>query len=191
MKDEQTETKLESVLGVACHSFTPRMLGSILVGLFLLTGNAWAGTAAIEGIVKDPKGQVMDGAVVRIEATGGSSWNKIVRTDAKGHYGYNGLVKASINVVKTKLGNPTKLNFDLKASTSSQAAAPAMKEAKRMVWMPAGTGSHIGGRWVEVDGNGTADSAGTFNVDKVSAEALHRDQHTSGFARGSKLPDGN
>ena len=44
-----------------------------------------------------------------------------------------------------------------------------------MVWVPSNTGSHIGGRWVEVDENDTADS-GALNVKKGSAEDLHRAQ---------------
>ena len=41
--------------------------------------------------MKDLKGQVISGADLRVEATGGSSWNKVVKTDAKGHYLYNSL----------------------------------------------------------------------------------------------------
>jgi len=44
-----------------------------------------------------------------------------------------------------------------------------------MVWVPSNTGSHIGGRWVEVDDNGSADS-GALNVKKGSAEALQQEQ---------------
>src|SRR5438477_9633480 len=174
MKKKQMEMKLESALGIACRSFTPCMIGSILVGLVLTSASTLAGTIAVEGIVREPKGRVISGADVRIEAMGGSSWNKVVKTDANGHYIYNGLdvgiyritlavngsVRASIDNVKTKLGNSTKLNFDLKASTSSQASAPATKKVKHMVWMPAETGTHLGGKWVEVNDNGTVDTAG-------------------------------
>ena len=44
-----------------------------------------------------------------------------------------------------------------------------------MVWVPSNTGSHIGGRWVEVDENGNADT-GALNVKRGSAEALQREQ---------------
>src|SRR6266568_8367388 len=120
MKNKRTETKFKPALSVARHLFTSHMLGSVLLGLVLMSGSAWAATSAIEGVVKDPKAQVISGADVRIEATGGSSWSKVVKTDAKGHYVYNGLdvgtyrvsllvnssVKASINNVKTQLGAP-------------------------------------------------------------------------------------
>ena len=204
MKNKQTETKCKPSLGVARHLFTLPIFGSILLGLVLLAGNSWAATSAIEGIVKDPRGQVISGADVRIEVGGGTSWSKVVKTDANGHYIYNGLdvgiyritlavngsVRASIDNVKTKLGNSTKLNFDLKASTSSQTSAPATKKVKHMVWMPAETGTHLGGKWVEVNDNGTVDTAGADNVDKVSGETLLRVQRTSATSPSNRH-DGN
>ncbi len=193
MKNKRTETKFKPALSVARHLFTSHMLGSVLLGLVLMSGSAWAATSAIEGVVKDPKAQVISGAEVRIEATGGSSWSKVVKTDAKGHYAYNGLgagtyrvsllvngsVKASINNVKTKLGDPTKLNFDLKTATSSQASAPAKRKPTHMVYVPSETGSNIGGRWVEVDDNGNAGATGTDNLKKLSGDALRKIQSNS------------
>jgi hypothetical protein len=70
----------------------------------------------------------------------------------------NGAVKASIMNTKTKADQPTQLNFDLKPVPAAQASAAA-KKGKHMVWMPATTGSHIGGRWVEVDDTGSATRA--------------------------------
>ena len=61
----------------------------------------------------------------------------------------NGAVKASITNTKTKADQTTQLNFDLKPVPAAQASA-GQKKGKHMVWVPASTGSHIGGRWVEV-----------------------------------------
>jgi hypothetical protein len=204
MNNKQTET--HAVLHFARHLFTSRASGCVLLGLALASGPAWAGTAAIEGTVKDPKGKMISGAEVRIEASGGSSWNRSVKTDAKGHYVYKGLevgsyrvtlllngsVKASINNAKIKLGEPTQLNFELKSTSISQASGSA-KKAKHMVWMPATTGSHIGGGWVEVDDNGTADTAGASNLDKVSGKALEplASQATSATWPRKNLPGGH
>jgi hypothetical protein len=44
-----------------------------------------------------------------------------------------------------------------------------------MVWVPANTGSHIGGRSVEVDEGGAA-AAGALNVGTGSAEAVRLNQ---------------
>ncbi len=159
-----------------------------LIGLVLSVATVWAGGSAIQGVVKDAKGQVIKGADVRIESRDGKTLFKTVKTDVKGHYVsdglaagvyrvtlvVNGAVKASIMNTKTSADRPTQLNFDLKAASTSQASAPA-KKGKHMVWVPSNTGSHIGGRWVEVDEGGSAD-AGALNVKRGSAEALRRQQ---------------
>jgi hypothetical protein len=74
----------------------------------------------------------------------------------------------------TKADQATQLNFDLKPAPTSQAAT-GQKTGKHMVWMPASTGSHTGGRWVEVDDSGNA-GAGALNVKRGSAEALRQQQ---------------
>jgi Carboxypeptidase regulatory-like domain len=158
------------------------------IGLVLCAASAWAGPSAIQGVVKDAKGQAIKGADVRIESRDGKTLLKTVKTDGKGHYVseglapgvyrvtliVNGAVKASIMNTKTKADQPTQLNFDLKPTSTSQASAPA-KKGKHMVWMPASTGSHVGGRWVEVDEGGNSD-AGALNVKRGSAEALRQQQ---------------
>jgi len=153
------------------------------VGLVLCVATAWAGPASIQGIVKDPKGQPIKGADVRIESKDGKQMFNTVKTDAQGRYIsqglpagvyrvtliVNGAVKASIMNTKTKADQRTQLNFDLKPVAASQAST-AGKSGKHMVWVPASTGSHIGG------GNA---GAGTLNVKRGSAEALRRQQLNS------------
>jgi hypothetical protein len=165
-------------------------VGFVVFGLILLSGSARVGASALEGIVKDPNGRPISGADIQIEAKTGSSWNKVVRTDAKGHYVSNSLpagtyrvtlivagsVKAAINNATIKTGNPTQLNFELKTSAASS-TAKAAKKGKHMVWVPARTGTHLGGSWVEVDDNGNT-GAGMQNVDTASGEALRKLQST-------------
>jgi hypothetical protein len=138
--------------------------------------------------VKDAKGQAIKGADVRIESRDGKKLFKTVKTDRSGRYVsdglaagvyrvtlvVNGAVKASIMNTQTKADQRTQLNFDLKPVSASQASAPA-KSGKHMVWVPSNTGSHIGGRWVEVDEAGNAE-AGALNVKRGSAEALRQEQ---------------
>jgi hypothetical protein len=152
------------------------------IGLVVFTANAWAGNSALQGIVKDPKGQPIKGADIRIEAKDGSKLFKTVKTDASGHYIsdalpagiyrvtliVNGAVKASINNTKTKLGAPTELNFDLKPASASQASASG-KKGKSYVWVPPTTGSHLGGRWVEVDDTGNVSGMGAHSMNRVDA----------------------
>jgi len=136
------------------------------------------GPASFQGFVKDSKGEPIKGADVRIESRDGKQLFSTATTDPKGRYIsqglqpgvyrirllVNGTVKASILNTRTKVDQPTQLNFDFKPT--SQAASIA-KGGKHMVWVPARTGSHIGGNWVELDdeGNPHFDSnIQTYNV---------------------------
>ena len=159
-----------------------------IVGALLFIATALGGSStAIQGVVKDAKGHVIKGADVRIESRDGSKLFKTVKTDANGRYVsdglaagvyrvtlvMNGTVKASIMNTTTSADRPTQLNFDLRPASTAQASA-AGKSGKHMVWMPSSTGSHIGGRWVEVNEAANADAS--LNVKKADAEAFHRDQ---------------
>jgi carboxypeptidase family protein len=158
-----------------------------VVGLAVCVANAWASPTSFEGTVKAPDGRPIGNADVRVEARGASKFSKTVKTDAKGQYVCNGLaegtfrvtlvvngaVKATYNAA-TKLGETTQLNFALKVEAGAKA------KATHMVYMPAETGSHLGGRWVEVDENGNAATAGADNVKKSSGEALGAMQHSGG-----------
>jgi Carboxypeptidase regulatory-like domain len=161
------------------------------VGVVLSIATAWAGPSAIQGVVKDAKGQAIKGADVRIESKDGRQKFNTVKTDAKGRYitdglpvgvyrvtlVVNGAVKASITNTKTKADQTTQLNFDLKPVQAAQASA-GQKKGKHMVWVPASTGSHIGGRWVEVpDG---ASEPGALNVQRANAEQLQRAAQSAG-----------
>jgi hypothetical protein len=161
------------------------------IGLVLCVATAWAATSVLQGTVKDPKGHPIKGADVRIESRDGSKLIKTVKTDANGRYVsdglpagvyrvtlvVNGAVKTSINNTKTKADGPTQLNFDLKPVAASQASA-GEKKGKHMVWMPASTGTHTGGRWVEVDD--TSAEPGALNVKRASAEQLQREALSRG-----------
>jgi 5-hydroxyisourate hydrolase-like protein (transthyretin family) len=157
-----------------------------LMGFFLCAANAWAGPASIQGIVKDAHGKPIKGADVRIESRDGKQLFNTTKTDTQGRYisqglqpgvyrvslVVNGAVKAAIGNTKTKSDQATQLNFDLKPVAAGQASTE-QKKKKHMVWMPPSTGSHTGGRWVEVpDG---ASEPGTLNVKRANAEELQRE----------------
>jgi hypothetical protein len=127
-----------------------------LMGFFLCAANAWAGPASIQGIVKDAQGKPIKGADVRIESRDGKQLFNTTKTDTQGRY----------------IDQATQLNFDLKPVAAGQASTE-QKKKKHMVWMPPSTGSHTGGRWVEVP-DGAAEP-GTLNVKKASAEELQRE----------------
>jgi hypothetical protein len=180
MKNKLTETKFKPTLCAARNLISSRLFGPVLISLVLTSVNAWAGTPALEGIVKDATGRPIKGGDVRIEA---KHFSKIVKTDANGHYisdglaagtykvtlVVNGSVKASILNAKTQLGKPTQLNFDLTAKTVSA------KKHTHSVYCPTETGTLIGGtgRWIDVDDNGTiVSNTGSNSVEKVSGSVL-------------------
>ena len=183
METKETETKLKPALHVAKQLLKKSFPGLILGSIFLAI-TATAQTTAIEGVVRGPDSKALKGADVRVESKGGSKLLKTVKTDANGRYVsdglpagvyrvtlvVNGAVKSSINNTKTKADGPTQLNFDLKPVPAAKAAA---KGGKHMVWVPASTGSHVGGRWVEVDDSGNAEP-GALNVKRASAQELER-----------------
>ena len=163
---------------------TPSTICSVSLAVTLFSGTAWAASSAIEGTVMDANGKVIPNADIKIEAKDGSSSSKMVKTNASGHYAYNGAtvgetyrvslivggaVKASINNVKTKVG-PTQLNFELKKKTNPKAAAATTgKKKTNRIWVKSGTGSNLGGHWVEVEEGGTvAPDVGRVNTIKGS-----------------------
>jgi Carboxypeptidase regulatory-like domain len=167
------------------------------VGVVLSIASAWAGPSAIQGVVKDAKGQAIKGADVRIESKDGRQKFNTVKTDAKGRYitdglpvgvyrvtlVVNGAVKGSITNTKTKENQTTQLNFDLKPVPAAQASA-GQKKGKHMVWVPASTGTHIGGRWVEVPDGAT--EPGALNVQKANAEQLQRAAQSTSVPGGGR-----
>jgi tRNA A-37 threonylcarbamoyl transferase component Bud32 len=128
------------------------------------------GPASIQGFVKYAEGEPIEGADVWIESRDGKQVFSRVKTGPNGRYVsqglqsgvyrvtllVNGAVKASIMNTQTKANEPTLLNFDLKPT--SQAGNTA-RDGKHMVWVPAHTGSHLGGNWVVVDDKGKAHSS--------------------------------
>jgi hypothetical protein len=63
-------------------------------------------------------------------------------------------------------------------ANDSMMCAAAKTGKKNMVWVPSSTGSHIGGRWVEVP-DGAAEP-GALNVKRANAEQLQREAHSMG-----------
>jgi 5-hydroxyisourate hydrolase-like protein (transthyretin family) len=168
-----------------------KLLRMGIIGLMLCAANAWAGPASIQGIVKDAQGKPIKGADVRIQSQNGKQLFNTVKTDTQGRYisqglqpgvyrvslVVNGAVKADIGNTKTKSDQATQLNFDVKPVAAGQATVE-QKKGKHMVWMPPSTGSHTGGRWVEVT-DGAAEP-GALNVKRASAEELRRESLTRG-----------
>lgn len=119
----------------------------------LFTSLAMAQTGAIEGDVKNEDGSPMPkgdckkgvGACVKIERTD-IKGNYQTATDKKGHYFHAGLPLGTYNVtlevdgkmrdrmqgVRTKLGDPVPINFDLAAMKQKQAAMQTAAETGQL-----------------------------------------------------------
>jgi tetratricopeptide (TPR) repeat protein len=112
-------------------------------GLLFFGFTSLAQITAIEGDVKSDDGKPLVGAVVKIDRFDITAHYK-TKTDKKGHYFYNGLPLGNYNVtievdgkdvdqakgVRSKLGDPTNVSFDLEASKKSRdAAQAAMQQA--------------------------------------------------------------
>jgi hypothetical protein len=185
---ELDESSSPPLLRVSSIDMLTKLLRMGIIGLMLCAADAWAGPGSIQGVVRDAKGQPIKSADVRVESRDGKQLFNTVKTDARGRYisqglqpgvyrvslVVNGAIKASITNTKTKSDQTTQLNFDLKPVAAAQANTQ-QKSGKHMVWMPPSTGSHTGGRWVEVDGGGT-DAANALNVKRGSAETLRQQQ---------------
>lgn len=101
----------------------------------LLAGVSYAQTSAIEGDVKGPDGKGLKGATILIERKD-IKGNYKVNTDKKGHYLHVGLplgtykvscqvegkVIDSVDNVKTRLGDPLPVDFDLAKRAQQQQA---------------------------------------------------------------------
>ncbi len=162
-----------------------------LIGFLLCAVNAWAGPSSIQGIARDAQGKPIKSASIKIESRDGKQLFNTVKTDSQGRYisqglqpgvyrvslVVNGAVKAAIGNTKTRSDQATQLNFDLKPVAAGQASTE-QKKGKHMVWMPPSTGSHTGGRWVEVPDGGA--EPGALNVKRANGEQLQREMQSMG-----------
>jgi hypothetical protein len=156
--------------------------------------NAADAVATLRGVVRDPKGQPLQGAELRIQGSDASKIGK-VHTDAQGHYSYPGLetgtysvtlivagaTKASISNVRTQLGEVQTLNFDLRKG----AAAKPFTKGKHYVWIPSQTGSHLG-VWMEVTDDAKEMPSGMAERVRWQGNALARQIQSSGRQTASE-----
>ncbi len=112
-----------------------RWIGLILLGFFAFVSVGRAQVSAIEGEVKDEHGQPLKGAMIKIERIDIKGHYQ-VKTDKKGHYYYGGLPlgryrvavevdgkeRDFVNGLRTQLGDPTEVPFNLKQSADQAAA---------------------------------------------------------------------
>ncbi len=105
----------------------------------------WGQTTAVEGTVTGTDGKGVQGAMVHLERKDMKGSYK-VKTDKKGHYYYGGLpigtFRISVEIsgkeadamdnVRTKLGDPIEVPFDLKAASARAGGAEAPEVERGM-----------------------------------------------------------
>jgi len=164
-----------------------RIIGFVLLGSALLMGSLRAATPTIQGDVKGPDGKPLASAEVRIERKDSKTSAVAVTADRNGHYVFknlalgtykvtaskNGMAATAVDNIHTRAQGAVRVDFDLKKQTGEAKASAPAKKARHMVWVPADTGSHLGGKWVEVDGQSQG-AAGAAPIDRSTGEAMRK-----------------
>lgn len=116
-----------------------------VAGLLVFAFSSFAQTSSLEGDVKGEDGGPLKGALVKIERTDIKGSYK-VKTDKKGHYFHAGLPLGTYTLVlevegkdvdqvkgvRTRLGDPVPVNFNLEARKQKQQAMQKAAEAGKM-----------------------------------------------------------
>ena len=175
-----------------------------------------AQVSGIEGTVKAPDGKPIQGAVIKIERKDiKGSYN--VKTDKKGHYGHYGLPLGTykltlmvndkevdrVDNVRTRLGDPLEVPFNLQAQGSQSAqgapgapgapggqAAPAPEKDRSMSKEErAAMEKAMKEREAQIAKNKALNEA--FTAGKAAAEQKNWDGAIEGFKKASEIEGGN
>jgi carboxypeptidase family protein len=159
------------------------VIGAVLLGSVSMLGNVTQ-AATIEGTVRGSDGKPAAAADVRAEVSRTKQVVGTSKTDKNGRYKFNRLVEgtpyritASVNKVSTAMDNvKTREEAAIRVDLDIKAAASGKKSAKHWVYMKQETGTHLGGRWIEVDENGQSGAA-AGNMDTMSGRSLQGQKH--------------
>ncbi|MCC6587621.1 MAG: tetratricopeptide repeat protein [Bryobacterales bacterium] len=126
-------------------SFRRLSSSAVLMAAALFAPVVYGQTGAISGKVTGPDGAPLKDALIKIERTD-IKGNYKVKTNKKGEYFHAGLPLGTYNVicevngqaadrmqgVRTRLGDPTEINFDLKQQADRQAAMQKAAESGQL-----------------------------------------------------------
>ncbi len=182
---------------------------AVLAACFLgFAAAARAQVSGLEGIVKDPDGKPIVGAVVKIERQD-IKGNYTVKTDKKGHYGHYGLplgtytvtvevdgkVADQVKGVRTKLGDPLNMPFNLRpaqpqqAAAGQQAAPPPEKDRTMSKEQREAMDKQMKEREAQIAKNKALNEA--FTNGKAAVEAKKWDDAIDNFKKASAMEGGN
>ncbi|HEY0370186.1 MAG TPA: carboxypeptidase-like regulatory domain-containing protein [Chthoniobacterales bacterium] len=160
----------------------------------VIAASALAQTSRIEGNAVGQDGRPIRNATVQVQPEKSKTGAVVVKTDAKGHFAATGLAEGNYTISVLANGNAPIATTRATARNNQTARvnlAPAAAAKKgRWVWVPSGTGTHMGGHYEQVNDDGTVHAApGAQNVDTVGGAALSRMQTQGNVAgRGSGSP---
>ena len=158
-----------------------RSFCSTLIALasVLIAHTTFADGLAIRGAIKGTDGKAVAGAEVRAQRADGKGSVVSTTTNVKGEFGFAKLtlgtykvtavinkVPRSVATVNTHTSGWARVDFDLSAT-----AGKAAKQ-KRKVWVPGETGSHIGGRWIEVDDPNSAGNVSQNPLERLDGHSI-------------------
>ncbi|MEY2491056.1 MAG: Carboxypeptidase regulatory-like domain [Verrucomicrobiota bacterium] len=160
----------------------------------IATGMEAAENTVIEGHVADAKGHSLRGAEIRVQPYDAGTEGFGVKTDGDGNFSVgivpSGNYRVTIRVngedlfvannIKTRVGDPLRITYDMKHAVVTMSSKSSKKE-RRFAWQESQTGSHADGRWVEtygVDGY----EAPSARTERKDGRALKRIQDMSGAA---------
>lgn len=177
--------------------FAPMKTLTLCLSLVGFASLAFAQKATIEGQALDRSNRPLKNAEVILQSeTGKSKASFQAKTDAKGHFAVGlpagaytvsvnsgGKLAASLQHVRAAANSVARINLGGQvAKTATTAAAPAGK--KRWVWVPAQTGSRIGGGWQEVTEANT--NSGLRKADEDAFTRIQTNNIRTGSAPGGQ-----
>jgi hypothetical protein len=151
-----------------------------LFAFILSWSSAIADTKVIQGTLVGKDGKPVAGADIRADRLDAKTPPATTKTDAQGRYVFKvlpvGAYKITVIVkevpkmhaeVKTRSDGWAKVDFDLRTPANGTTTK------KRFVWVPGEPGSHIGGRWMEVE---QANMPSASNVETIGTDDVNRMQ---------------
>lgn len=117
--------------------------------------------STLEGKVFGPDGQPIKGADVRLQNSSAKLEAALTKTDVRGQYRFLNVAAGTYKVSVSSANVVHKMSPDVKVDGNKRVDlkinpvnSAARTKEKRLVWVPPPTGTHIGGRWKEVDNTG-------------------------------------
>jgi hypothetical protein len=168
-------------------------IAATLFALILTCSSVSADTKAIQGTLIGKDGKPVAGADIRADRLDSKAASPATtKTDAQGRYVFKALPVGAYKItaiikevpkmhaeVRTRADGWAKVDFDLRTPANGSTIK------KRMVWVPGEPGSHIGGKWVEVDQANVPSASAT---ETVGTDDVNRMQRSMQINANASMP---